>query len=311
MAQIKNELNRPDEALADIRQARRIFEEVNSKRNLALCTKAEGDVRRRLAYRYRPDLPRSLREFDRTIERYKDALALFDSAEIGELLRRIEVRQALGCAHRSRGKVLYEARRNHRADKSQLDTTPDHGPDMEAAFSYLQEALELASGDDPTPIVSDILEDIAVIYVNQDDFATASEWLERARAEIPPSFRIVEGEGLHRNEETVEQLVYWLRLGQIEFQYALSSIVTDKWLEGCTRLLQAYACIQYFSTQAPQLESLRSVGRYALASYVADTIKLEELRAETHWAAQKLHLEDAFEEVEQIFDHAIEDVDLF
>ncbi len=297
MAQIKNELNRPDEALQDILQARQIFTEVKSRRDLALCARAEGDVRRWLAYRHRHDWPHSRREYERAIKRYQEAMRTFDSPEIGERLRRIEVRQGLGCAHRSRGKVLFDAGKDCRAD-------------MDRALHYLYEALELARQGSPTPIVSDLLEDIAVVYVNQDNFAEAIQWLQQARAHIPESFQIVEGEGLRKTEETLQQSVYWLRLGQIEFQYALSTIASGQWDEGCRKLLCACAYIRTFSPQAPQLAALHSLGKYTLVHYVGNVGTLNDLRAETYWAAQKLRVEDAFNEIDQIFDQAIEDIEL-
>ena len=167
MAQIKNELNRSDEALIDVLQARRTFEEVKSRRNLALNAKAEGDVRRWLAYRNRMDWQASQREYAQAIARYQYALELFDSPEMGERLRRIEVRQALGCAYRSRGKVLFEAGR-------------DCSADMALAQHYLQQALDIAQQQAGTPIISDLLEDIAVIYVNQDKSSEAITWLQQS-----------------------------------------------------------------------------------------------------------------------------------
>jgi tetratricopeptide (TPR) repeat protein len=297
MAQIKNELNQSGDALIDVLQARRILEEVKSQRNLALNAKAEGDVRRWLAYRNRADWQRSQGEYEQAIARYQYALQLFDSPEISERLRRIEVRQALGCAYRSRGKVLFDAGR-------------DCSADMAMALGYLQDALDIAQQQAGTPIISDLLEDIAVIYVNQDNFTEAATWLQQAATYIPDSFRIVEGEGLRKTEETLEQSVYWLRLGQIELQYAISAIASRQLQAGCRLLLCAYAYIHAFSPQAPQLNALRAIGKNILVRFADDAQTLEHLRAEAYWEAQKLRIEDAFSEVDQIFDQAIEDIQL-
>lgn len=298
-ARILLQLDRPREALEHVVEARKIFIDVASKRNLALAAHNEGNVRRWLAYTRRRDRKSSEAEYARAIRRYKEALALFEEVGSGEITRTIEFLQSLGCAYRSRG-------------FARLQRGEPWRHDMDLARRFLDKALALCPPDRYTQwhMVPALLEDIAVTYVNEDNYAAALGYLDRARAAIPAIYRIEDGIGLNDTLETREQKIYWLRLGQIEIQYALCRFGEGKLVSWGARLVRACACLLAYSPQAPQLQALRFLANREMHT-IGDVRILEEQRQEAYWSARRLNLTDApFAEVDRLFKEAIEDLEL-
>ncbi|NTV62050.1 MAG: ATP-binding protein [Oscillochloris sp.] len=296
-ARILLQLDQVNEALASVSEARKIFEQVVSHRNLALCAHAEGNIRRWVAYSSRHERERSQREYRRAIVCYKEAIRLLPKK--GELIRQVEFLQGLGCTYRSRGFAHFQ--RGERV-----------GRDMEIARSYLQQALDLCPPErhGSWPIVPALLEDIAVTYINEDRFAEAQPYLAQAQAAIPPIYRIEDSAGLNDIPETRDHKIYWLRLGQVELQYALCRFGEGEYVSACARLVRAFACILTFSPHAVQLSALRALGRRELAA-IGDRTLLEQLRDDTYWSARRLNLTDTpFTEVDRLFSEVIEDMEL-
>lgn len=298
-ARILLQLNRPYEALEDVSEARRIFLDVASKRYLALATQNEGNVRRWLAYNKRRNKDDSEAEYRRAIRCYHKALALFEDLGTGELTRRIEFLQSLGCAHRSRGFARFQRREPWQRD-------------MDKARGYLQRALDLCPAERYAewPIVPALLEDIAVTYVNENSYEQAQAYLARARAAVPAIYRIDDGRGLNDTAETREQKVYWLRLGQIELQYALCRFGQRRLESWGARLVRACACLMAYSPDAPQLQALRFLARREMRR-LDDSAVLKEQLEEAYWSARRLNLTGApFAIIDQLFKEVIEDIEL-
>ncbi len=298
-ARILLQLNRAHEALEVVTEAREIFLDMASRRNLALAAQNEGNVRRWLAYRQRRDRGRSEEEYRRAISRYEEALALFEGLGSGELTRKIEFLQNLGCTHRSRG-------------FARLQRKEPWQDEMDHARRYLQQALDLCPSDryNVWPIVPALLEDIAVTYVNEGNHAEALGYLAQARAAVPAIYRIDDGIGINDTLETREQKIYWLRLGQIELQYALCRFGEGKLQSWGARMVRACACLLAYAPRAPQLHALRYLARREMRA-IGDVNILEAQRLEAYWSARRLNLTgEPFAEIDQLFREVIEDIDL-
>jgi tetratricopeptide (TPR) repeat protein len=300
------QMNRPEEALEVVKQARDILEKVDSKRNLALCSHSEGNILRWLAYKHREDIEQSETQYLASITCYEQAIEQLSSAGSGELIRQIEFRKSLGCAYRSRGFARF-----------QRDPSAGWETDMEQARQDLQVALELCPPDweakQIQPIVAELLEDIAVSYINADKPLDALPYLERARNAIPEIYQIEQGSGLNNTPATRDQRIFWLRLGQVELQFGMCSILGEtpaKRDEWGTYMLRAFACIQFYSAQAPQLEALRAISRREMER-IGNRAELERLRRAVYWQARLLKLADtAFPLFAAVFDEVIDDLDL-
>ncbi len=298
-ARILLQLNLAHEALEAVTDARVIFLDMSSRRNLALAAQNEGQVRRWLAYSQRRERERSEAEYERAFIRYEEALSLFEGLGSGELTRKIEFLQSTGCAHRSRGFARLQRKE------------PWHD-EMDHARRYLQQALDLCPSDryNQWPIIPALLEDIAVTYVNEDNYAEALRYLDLARAAVPTIYRIDDGIGINDTLETREQKIYWLRLGQIELQYALCRFGQRKLPSWGARMVRACACLLAYSPRAPQIQALRYLARREMRA-IGDVDILEIQRQEAYWSARRLNLTgEPFTEIDQLFKEVIEDIEL-
>jgi tetratricopeptide (TPR) repeat protein len=182
--------------------------------------------------------------------------------------------------------------------------------DLQRALAQFTTAHHLCTTTTPGVIIASILEDIAVIYVNQQRFDDALTVLEQARQAIPAIYDILPGVGVNLMPETEEVRIYWLRLSQIELQYSLCHFGQSDPLEGCKRLLRAFACLLTFSPQASPLRVYRNLGKRELAR-ITDVQHLDDLRLEVYWTAQQLRIErDTVAIIEGLFEEAIEDNEL-
>jgi tetratricopeptide (TPR) repeat protein len=291
LARIHMERDDLTAALDCVLRARGVLEEFGSQRNLAACAFIEAEIRRRIAYQNSHHKQQSEKEYLRAIRRYEEAQQMFDKQV--ELRRRIEVRQGLGCAYRSRG-------------FARLKRGEDASSDMQQALEYFDNALDLQDKDSegPSPLRTSILEDIAVVYVNQDRCQEAFEALNRARRSIREAYTIKEGIGAAETPETREQQIYWLQLGQLEVQEALCYFMQHNYEDSCKAFVRAFACVLTFSPRAKQLARFRELARVRLAR-IKDPAVLQTLRCNVYTYASRLRLHDAFRELDQLFDEAI------
>ncbi|NNJ10319.1 ATP-binding protein [Chloroflexales bacterium ZM16-3] len=298
-ARILLQLDRAREALEEVGEARKIFVDVDSKRYLALTSQNEGNIRRRIAYSQRRDRARSEAEYEQAIMRYEEALALFAGLGSGEIIRKIEFIQSLGCAYRSRGFARFQRKEPWQDD-------------MDQARRNFQRALDLCPPEKYTEwlIVPALFEDIGVTYANEENYAEAQRYLDLARAAVPEIYRIDNGIGLNDTLETREQKIYWLRLGQIELQYAICRFSEGNLASWGARLVRAYACLHAYSPQAPQLRVLRFLARRDMRA-LSDVNTLEEQRQEAYWSARRLNLTgEPFAAIDRLFKEVIEDIEL-
>jgi tetratricopeptide (TPR) repeat protein len=297
LARILLDLDKVSEALQHVQQARNLLEEFGSTRGLALCAFAEGEIRRWWAYQSRKDRKESEKQYQQAIERYTEAQRILDESQT-ELIRRIEARQGLGCAYRSRGFAKYQRGEDATAD-------------MAEAIRLFDEALSLytAESSTPTPLITSLHEDIAVAYVNQERYTEALAALDEAQKSLPDSYTIREHEGIVDTEATREQKSYWLQLGQIELQRGICYHAQQHYHQFSAAMLRAFGCVLTFSPQAQQLFTIRSLIRPRLIDI--DPLVLESIRYRTYKMANDLNLGEAFKEMDYLFDEAITFADVF
>jgi tetratricopeptide (TPR) repeat protein len=297
LARILLDLDKVSEALHQVQQARRMLEEFGSTRGLAMCAFAEGEMRRWWAYQSRNTPVTSEEQYQQAIERYTEAQRIFDESQT-ELIRRIEARQGLGCAYRSRGFAKYQRGEDATAD-------------MAEAIRLFDEALSLytAESSTPTPLITSLHEDIAVAYVNQERYTEALAALDEAQKSLPDSYTIREHEGIVDTEATREQKSYWLQLGQIELQRGICYHAQQDYHQFSAAMLRAFGCVLTFSPQAQQLFTIRSLIRPRLIDI--DPLVLESIRYRTYKMANDLNLGEAFKEMDYLFDEAITFADVF
>ena len=271
--------------------ARALLNDFIGSRNDALCAIVEGNLQRWIAYRSRDDVTQSEATYTLALERYAASLAYFD-AQKGEPDRKAEVRQGLGCAHRSRGYV----RRLRGDDRANAD--------MEQADSYFRAALALLPEDEVALCVS-LHEDIAVAYVNQERYTDALRELDRAEQLLPPAFAVRPRAGAVETAETREQQRLWLECAKVELQRALCKLGMNEPVEACAALLRAFACLLRFSPESQELRTFRIVARqYLLQRYRDHTQSANELRAlreKTYLISRQLGTREAFFELDHIF----------
>lgn len=295
------------EALQDVINAHDILEDVGSVRSLGMCLYREGEIRRRLA---RSELDEVA--FDKAFERYEEAIKLLDLT--GEPFRPVEARQGLGCTYRNRGYV-----------RVQLDKLADE--DFALALHHLQSALDLLrqelakiqtqQADEreiaTLPLISDILEDMAVVYVHQNQFAKALALLGESGEAIPKQYSIPEL--VAKQGDVNQQQVFWLRLGQVEMQRAICYFrqSEETHLEGCKRLLLAFAAFEKFGRRAKQIDTLHKEGLRELER-LRNLAHIKWLHRETfYYATQNLGMpanSSVLQHLRHLFEEALINIEL-
>ncbi|NJL55032.1 NACHT domain-containing protein [bacterium] len=298
LARIYLELDQVEKAVHYVDQAQLTFENFGETREVAFNAYAAGELQRWIATT-KPFTPpaEQNRTFEQAIEYYEKAQKILDQLG-GDLERRIEVRQGLGCAYRSWGNA--KRLRNEPNDDS-----------IQQALNYFEEALGMFVTDTPTPLRTSILEDIAVLYVDQEDYDQAEAAIAKSRASVPQGFEIIPEFGIDvENPETIEQRGFWLQIGQIEIQQSLCHLGRKEYQAFCISMLKAFAYIFAFAPQSHQMNTLRTLFRRYLRQVPHS--ELESLRYATYNASteQQFNVRKAFEEMDYLFDEAIQYGDL-
>jgi tetratricopeptide (TPR) repeat protein len=273
-----------------------MFESMDSMRGLALCALAEGRVRNRLAGLWQNPQEQD-EEYARTTQCYKQAIDLFDNQVEGELSRRIEARMWYATVLRDWG----TARSQRGEDGSQQ---------MQPALDLLHEAQSLCTSETSGIIRSHIFESMAVVFINQQQYEQALNLLHQARDIIPEEYDVLPGFGVTSTPRTQELRIYWLRLAQVELQFALYHFGTGNPREGSVRLLRGIACLMTFSPHTPLLGTFHTLGKRELMK-IGDSEHIKALRHDLRAHAQTLRVEPAAAaRMEEIFEEVLEDLSL-
>ena len=289
-AQILLQQGKRDEALGTVLNARQTLETGSDQRFFGYCLRTEGDIRRRIAAEHLAQRDRSEEAFSQAIVCYQAALPL-----LTEHQRRVQALQELGATYRNRAYCRQEW-----GDASDRD--------LAEALAYLQQALVLqhqgSAGAQIDPILAAIYQDIAVAHFLSQDLAMMDQALQQARAAIPPEYQIIEDIGLNQTVQTRQQLIYWLRLGQVEFQHARGCFQKQQYKEACQALLRAFACQLAYSQQHPTIETTRRLGKGDVQA-IGSVATLQELHDHTYFQAVILRLTGpAYDEMDRLFEEA-------
>jgi hypothetical protein len=225
-------------------------------------------------------------------------MELFDTQVEGELSRRIESRLYRSTVFRDWGTARY--RRGE-----------DGSEQMQTAFELLNAAQALCTPATPRMIVASILESKAVVYINQQRYTEGRALLDQARAVIPEEYDIQPGFGVTNTPKTQELRIYWLRLGQLELQYAFCDFGEGDYHAGTVHLLRAFAALTTFWPQTSLLITFRLLAKRELMK-ITDPALMNELRRHMRASAQELCVERSTSAIlEEVFEEVIEDLSLF
>jgi len=214
LARIGIRTGTPGQALRYAQLSTDTMRAIGSPRGLVQTTPALGE-----AYRKHAELlDDSPGEQDAAFE---DALAVFDEAQRAlagtrrqpsEALR--EILQNRGCTYRSWGLVLM--RRGHAFH----ERAKQH---LSAGHHCLEDAFTVATESHQPPLIRmDILEDLAAIHVNEDEYDHRVDLhLDEAEALADDAYKVHEGTG--PQEVTDATRGYWRELGQCQLQRMLTA----------------------------------------------------------------------------------------
>ncbi|NTW01689.1 MAG: ATP-binding protein [Oscillochloris sp.] len=293
-AHLLTDIGRLDEALRNMLEAGRIFDDLNSVRDQALCANAEGRIRSRIATGILNHADRD-REFWRAAAAYRKAIERFDAG--GELARRIETRLSLSKTYREWACMA-----------PLVETVQDA---RHTALSLLQEAQQLSSERTPRIVRASILEAIAVIMVDKGQYDQAIIILDQARDVLPPNLRNPDRLDAIDTDETKELRLYWLRMAQIELQYALCAFGQQRYDHAITYSLRSVAGLVNFSLYASPIERFRTLIRSAIIA-IGDIEEIRRLRDVNDREATRMVVEQSVRQTMDIlFDQAIHELDLF
>jgi tetratricopeptide (TPR) repeat protein len=214
LARIEIRAGHPQQARRHADRAIEIFKQLKSIRGRSLCLPVLAET-----YRKEAELLDLNDEQDEQSMLFEKAVTILHEA-LNELTmhniklpeRWREAYQRLGCTHRSWGHALHERDR----------TNPAAAEQFKQAHHYLTQAYEVSLGHQPNLILMDIQEDLAVVYVNQDEYDQRIEYhLNKAEELAPAEYKIQFGFGLSRPNSAVTG--YWRILGQCELQRMLAS----------------------------------------------------------------------------------------
>lgn len=303
-------------AYISVSKARTIFYTLKSGRGSALCALTEGNVLcARASYyalstsgRRARNLAQARQDYEHAIARYRYAMDKFDERPSdhqepqSDVLRRIEARVGMGAVYRERG--LLQRQEHILLEGCNPDT------DLQHALDLAQDAWRLCNEEVPRVTRIAILEDMAFVHIERDEFDTARDKLYQARKLIPANYRIDEQTGIHYQPGMEEHWTFWFRLSQIELQESLIAFRNRSTEEGCKRLLRSFACLHTFSPFAPLRHSLRKLGKRGILSAVPEAgqseaahVQLATLRDVIHAEARRLHIpQTVLIELEELFD---------
>jgi tetratricopeptide (TPR) repeat protein len=192
---------------------------LNSIRGLSLCLPVLAEALRKQAEQL-DDTPGEQEDrFQEAINLLQEAEAHLKEHNITSPERWREVYQNLGCTYRSRAWVRQIRLKQ---SKGRQTTSPRIQADYQQAQQWLERALKVSEGHQPNLIVMDIHEDLAVIYVNADEYdQRVYQYLDRAEAIAPDDYKIKPGSGIRDLPAPIRG--YWRELGQCQLQRMLSS----------------------------------------------------------------------------------------
>ncbi|NTW97382.1 MAG: ATP-binding protein [Oscillochloris sp.] len=293
-AHLLTDVSRIDEALRSMLESRRIFDDLNSIRDQALCANAEGRIRSRIATGIANNADRD-REFWRAAAAYRAAIDRFDAG--GELVRRIETRLSLSKTYREWASMM---------------PVGDRAQDVRGtALARLEEAQQLSSERTPRIVRASILESMAMIFVDQGQYDRAIMLLDQARELLPANLRNPDLLDGIDTDETQELRLYWLRMAQIELQYALCAFGQRRHDAAVTHSLRSVSGLVSFSLYASPLERFRNLIRSAISA-IGDTAEIRRLRGVNQQESTRMAVEQSVRQtLDILFDQALQEIDLF
>ncbi len=289
MARINLELDNVIAAEQAIVRARALLSEFPQTRHEAICSRGEGELRRWIGFRNRTNPTLSEEQYVRALACYEEALRFFKPNQ-AEPVRLAEIYQGIGCTYRNRGYTRILRREAGTAD-------------MEAARVAYATALEYCP--EQLPLRAAILEDIAVSYVHEENYAEATILLHHAEQQIPPDYTVEPLPGTTAANPTDEIQQFWLQRAQIDLQLALCAFGLNQLQEACDRLLRAFAALYRFSPRAQQLGTFRTIARTRIAD-LRNPAQIKDLRRTTYLRSQRLQAREAFLELNRLFSEAEE-----
>lgn len=152
---------------------------------------------------------------------FQHALATLD--EVEQILQRQrrpsaqarrEILQNRGAVYRSWGLALMRRGVVHRELAKR---------NLSAAHTWLMKALQDAERSNQPPLIRlDILEDLAAVHVNEDEYdQRIDEYLDQAEALAPQEYKVQEGAGPQELDDATRG--YWRELGQCRLQRMLAA----------------------------------------------------------------------------------------
>lgn len=212
LARILIRAGKPALALRYAEQAIAVLRAVGSPRMLAQALPTLAEARRKLAEQLDDSPAEQEALFARALEALDEADTIRVSVGGAEADR--ERLQARGCTYRSMG--LVQMRRGpafHAEAKRNLSR----------GHNLLEQALDVAIAKGESALIRiDILEDLAAVHVNEDEYDhRVYEHLDAAERLAPPAYKAQEGSGPVEVKDATR--AYWRELGQCSLQRMLSA----------------------------------------------------------------------------------------
>ncbi|NJL55033.1 tetratricopeptide repeat protein [bacterium] len=196
---------------------------IGSVRGRLLSLPVRAESLRKLAEQLAHAPAQQNKLFDEAIKWLDEADTLLQQQTKPSVERQREVYQNLGCAYRSKALA-----RQNRLQAYNPDSNLDEQvlKDYEKAREWLEKALNVSrDGQQPDLFVIDILEDLAVTYINEDLYDQRYEdYLKQGIAIIDARYRdyvITPGRGFKPLTAAIRG--YWRELGQIHLQWMLGN----------------------------------------------------------------------------------------
>ncbi|MBU0495979.1 MAG: ATP-binding protein [Chloroflexi bacterium] len=277
------ENDHPHRARERSEDALRIFRELDDDRGIGLSCMALGRAYRKLgndnAYLFKGEADRF---FAQARDYVSEALTLFTS-QVSEPPRRREALAELGRIYRDWAD-LYRRRAAAR-DMSLSDEDSAQVADLDAqAREYLEQFIAVADAAMPAE-QADVYEDLAELYLNQEQWVEALAFTDRVEQSTLPICRIWPGQGLH--ECPIPK--YWLLLGKANLVRARVAM-TRSWPEAIEYLTLAFAYFEAYSSTAVQLQVTRDRIYRELMRLTPDQVR--ELQAYCEAAEAKYQIEE-------------------
>ncbi|NJL55682.1 tetratricopeptide repeat protein, partial [bacterium] len=253
LARIEIRAGQPALAYQFAQTASATMQRINSTRGQFMTRPVLAETQRKLAEQLSYAPAQQHRLFEQAINELKQ-LATDMEGKSRSAERWREVYQNLGCTYRSKALSRQDRRVLFKGENYKPENDDDLTEAYRSAVIYLKQAYRVASGqawshqdtapdaeqqhaftfDDmlaphnghterPDVFLVDILEDLAVIFVNADVYdPRLFQLLDAAERQAPPEYRITDGGRIRELKDDEATRGYWRELGQVELQRMLA-----------------------------------------------------------------------------------------